>query len=244
MRIIIDGGGSGSQTTELKKILNSIIDHNKPLLYIPLGMEPTDYISSFERIKNDLLQNDLVQINIDSIEMVSSFEDLSNKEFSNYSALYFDDGNAFKLLNGLKYYGVYSRIGDYINNNGIVYGRGVGASILGYDVQVCSNLGSNNVNLGDTKGYNVLGGTSIFPKYNKKYTNRSESENTAFNDRNNNIMMQFSITEAAVVALPEEDGLYVYDNVVTAIGTKNYFFYEDGVRKEYQIKKGTTKYRK
>lgn len=39
MKLILCGGGSGDQNTLANQKLNEIIDHNKPILYIPLAMD-------------------------------------------------------------------------------------------------------------------------------------------------------------------------------------------------------------
>ena len=45
MRIFLCGGGCGEQTIDANKKLNSIIDHSKPILYIPLAMKSERYSS-------------------------------------------------------------------------------------------------------------------------------------------------------------------------------------------------------
>ena len=39
MKIFLNGGGCGPQTDAVLKRFNEMIDHTKPLLYIPLAME-------------------------------------------------------------------------------------------------------------------------------------------------------------------------------------------------------------
>ena len=39
MRIFLCGGGDGEQTRMANQRLDQIVDHTKPLLYIPLAME-------------------------------------------------------------------------------------------------------------------------------------------------------------------------------------------------------------
>ena len=43
MRIFLCGGGCGQQTVDANKKLNEVIDHNKPILYIPLAMPSERY---------------------------------------------------------------------------------------------------------------------------------------------------------------------------------------------------------
>ena len=39
MQLILCGGGSREQNTLANQKLNEIVDHNKPILYIPLAMD-------------------------------------------------------------------------------------------------------------------------------------------------------------------------------------------------------------
>ena len=42
MRIFLCGGGCGQQTVDANKKLNKVIDHNKPILYIPCLLYTSD----------------------------------------------------------------------------------------------------------------------------------------------------------------------------------------------------------
>lgn len=80
MKLILCGGGSGEQNHFANKKLNEIIDHSKPLLYIPLAMDEGDhpYDSCYEWICGELAQVQLV-----GIDMVRSFEELAKKTIVN-----------------------------------------------------------------------------------------------------------------------------------------------------------------
>ena len=49
---------------------------------------------------------------------------------ANYSAIFIGGGNTFKLLKGIKDRGAFSKLKDFINNNGIIFGGSAGAIIL------------------------------------------------------------------------------------------------------------------
>lgn len=74
MRIFLCGGGCGKQTIEAYKKLNEIIDHNKPLLYIPLAMKSEKYDSCYEWITGELSN-----VEVTRIDMVRRKEELSEK---------------------------------------------------------------------------------------------------------------------------------------------------------------------
>lgn len=39
MKLILNGGGDGKQVENARQLLNSIIDHSKKILYIPLAWD-------------------------------------------------------------------------------------------------------------------------------------------------------------------------------------------------------------
>ena len=81
MKLILCGGGSGEQNYYANKKLNEIIDHSKPLLYVPLAMDESDhpYDSCYEWITGELSQ-----VQLSGIDMVRSFEELAQKDYNNY----------------------------------------------------------------------------------------------------------------------------------------------------------------
>ena len=73
MKLYLNGGGCGNQTLLAYREINKIINHNEPVLYIPLAIDEEDhpYDSCYERIKEEISS-----IDIPKIEMVRSFEEL------------------------------------------------------------------------------------------------------------------------------------------------------------------------
>ena len=209
MRLILCGGGSGEQNYFANKKLNEIIDHNKPLLYIPLAMDEGthSYDSCYEWITSELSK-----VNISRIEMVRDFSELTEKNYNDYCALFIGGGNTYKLLKGLKDSGAFIKIKEFIDNDGIVIGGSAGAVIFGYDIDVVSVMDSNDVNLDDTKGFNCLNGISIFPHYMNKKSSLSEEENIERFNKFTSAISIFSSTKGDVIAIPEEDAIFVNGN--------------------------------
>lgn len=151
MRIFLCGGGCGQQTVDANKKLNEVIDHNKPILYIPLAMPSERYPSCYEWIKDELKG-----IDVPNIDMVVSGTDLFNKNLENYSALFIGGGNTFKLLKDLKDSGSFEKIKVFIENNGVVFGGSAGAIILGQCIDTCKYADKNEVDLKDLMGFDVI----------------------------------------------------------------------------------------
>lgn len=232
MQLILCGGGSGKQNELANKQLNKIINHEKPILYIPLAMNEKDhpYDSCYEWIKKELSN-----VDIPDIDMVKSFKELTLKNLQNYSALFIGGGNTYKLLSGLKQSGAFNKIKDYINNNGIIIGNSAGAVIFGYDINVISSMDKNNVKLKDTKGFDVLSGTSIFPHYINNKSNLSKQENEIRINNFTNSIINFSQSTGQVIAIPEEDAIYLNQNEIKVIGTKPYYIFKNKKEKKIEI---------
>lgn len=99
MQLILCGGGDGEQNTQANQRLNEIIDHTKPILYIPLAMDEIEhpYDECYEWIKEELRN-----VDVPSIKMVRTFEELASENLEEYTALFIGGGNTYKLLLGLK----------------------------------------------------------------------------------------------------------------------------------------------
>ena len=91
------------------------------------------------------IQGELSNVDIPSIEMVRTFEELASKRLQSYTAIFIGGGNTYKLLSGLKQSGAFDNIKNYINNDGIVIGGSAGAVIFGYDIDIIESMDPNNV---------------------------------------------------------------------------------------------------
>lgn len=232
MQLILCGGGDGKQNTQANQRLNEIIDHTRPILYIPLAMDEKvhSYDSCYEWIKGELRN-----VDIPSIEMVRTFEELASKDLEKYAALFIGGGNTYKLLLGLKSTKAFANIKNYLNNNGIIIGGSAGAVIFGYDINIISSMDLNDVNLIDTKGFDMLSGISIFPHYTNKKSTLTEQENEKRLIDFTNSIINFSKTVGEVFAIPEEDAIYVNDNSIEFLGTRPYFIFKNGIMEKYEI---------
>ncbi|MDE7178974.1 MAG: Type 1 glutamine amidotransferase-like domain-containing protein [Lachnospiraceae bacterium] len=102
-----------------------------------------------------------------------------------------------KLLLGLKQSDAFQKIKEYILNDGIVIGGSAGAVIFGKDIDIISSMDSNDVNLTDTAGFNVLSGISIFPHYTNKKSSLNDIESEQRHNRFTNAIKDFSLKKAA-----------------------------------------------
>ena len=200
MKLILCGGGSGDQNKISYELLNEIIDNSKPILYVPLAIDEKDhpYDGCLEWITGELSNLD-----IKGIEMVRTFEELSKKDLNNYSSLYIGGGNTYKLLKGLKESKSFDKIKEYLENDGIVLGSIAGSVIFSKDIEVIKPMDPNEVNLKDTKGFNILNNTSIFPHYINYKSRYTEEENKLMIEKYTNYLLEYSKKEQ-VIAIPKK----------------------------------------
>lgn len=213
MKLFLCGGGAGSQTIEANRRFNEVIDHTKPLLYIPLAMEPELYPGCLEWIKGEM-----ASVDVPGIEMVTSCEELAVKNLEDYCALFIGGGNTYKLLDDLKVSGAFEKIKDYIEHDGVVFGGSAGAIIFGADLEACALDDVNEVGLEDIAGFDVLNGISLLCHY----TNRTKEKDEASRE----YLAELTRKKGGVLALPEEDTIFVNDGEVEVIGTRPYYYFE------------------
>lgn len=221
MKVFLCGGGDGTQTVEANKRLNQVIDHAKPLLYIPLAMEYEMYDRCYEWICNELKA-----VDVPRIDMVRSAKELAKKNLFDYCALFIGGGNTFKLLKDLKTSGAFDRIKNYLENGGIAFGGSAGAIIFGEDLESCNLYDENTVGLSETSGFDILHGISVLCHY----TNRTAKKDA----QSQEYLLQIS-KHRKIVALPEEVTLFVQDDRVEVIGNRPFYWFENGtMTKKFQ----------
>ena len=232
MKLFLNGGGSGESFMEPFKILNQEIDNNKPVLYVPLAMDENEhpYDGCYEWI-TEKFKN----INIPYIDMTRSFEDLASRNFENYSCIFIGGGNTYKLLKGMKETKTFNKLAEYVNNGGIIFGASAGAVIFGKDINIISEMDKNDVNLIDTKGFDMINRYSIFPHYTNKKSKLSKEENTQRHEKFTKSIIEFSKSLGKVYALPEEDTMIYCDGNLEIIGTLPYYICENGIITKYDV---------
>lgn len=227
MRIFLCGGGDGEQTKLANRKLNCMIDHSKPILYVPLAMESENYDSCLEWIKGELKE-----VDVPEIIMVRSSKELAEQDLEKYGAIFIGGGNTYKLLNELKLSGSFEHIRQYLEKDGIIFGGSAGAIIFGYDIESCACMDQNEIGLTDTRGFDVLNGYSILAHYTNGSSRLTEEQNRKRTDRYTEEMIRYSINHGPVIALPEEDTLLINGNEKEMIGDRPYYCFIQGKRKE------------
>ena len=215
MKLILNGGGTGKQVSDTRSLLNSIIDHNKKVLYIPFAWPDSTYSGCLE-----FMTDELSDIDKQGIDMVRTTDDLMAKNFTDYACIYIGGGNTYKLLNDLKNSGAFDKIKNYLlEEDGIIYGGSAGAIIFGKDLDSCNTDDENEVGLIDNTGFNMINGYSLLCHYTSRESERTELSK--------NYLLELSKIKP-IYAIPEEDTIYVEDDKVSFIGSRPYYEFSNG----------------
>ena len=104
MRLLLNGGGGINELKPAMKILEDIMDHSKPILYVPLAMDEKEH--PYDDCYN-WFQDVISDMNICGVDMAKSYEELANFNLENYSSIFIGGGNTYKLLKEIKYNGIF-----------------------------------------------------------------------------------------------------------------------------------------
>ncbi len=75
MKLLLNGGGSTKELIPVMNKLNEIMDHSKPILYIPLAMDEAEH--TYDSCYDWFLQQ-VVNVDVHSFDMPSTFEELAS----------------------------------------------------------------------------------------------------------------------------------------------------------------------
>ena len=198
-----------------------MIRHDLPCLYIPLAMEEDQYDSCYKWIKGELRGTE-----IPGIEMVRSAEELSRKHPDDYSFLFIGGGNTFRLLSEIKRVSMFEPIREYLRNGGTAFGGSAGAIIFGEDLESCALDDDNEAGLQDTRGFDVLCGVSFLCHF----TNRTREQDL----RSEEYLLRIS-EHRKIIALPEEDTLFLNETRLEEIIDRPYYIFDRGRKTEIPV---------
>lgn len=216
-KIFLSGGGGLEESKDLDTKFFDSLDSGDKILYIPvalnrdhIGFEACyDWFSSVVAYHNDNKDLDFT--------MILENDDIPNLD--NYDVIYIGGGDTFKLLDYIIRKDLVSKLKDYINNGGIVYGGSAGAIILGKDIRTVENENDNNYQY--YQGLNLINDLSIICHYKDE--------------------LDMDIKDAiiklggVIVALPENSGLILTDDGIEKVGSP-FIFNKEG-KKDFSYEK-------
>lgn len=222
MKAILCGGGWAEKTVIPNKLFESLIDAAKPILYIPLARDRGE--DNYESCKV-WLNGELKDIRHGEIVMLRSASEIVDKNVADFTGVFIGGGNTYKLLKELKESPAFEWLKNYLQTDGVIYGCSAGACLCGHDIDSCLYMDPNDVKLKDVAGLNAAFEFSIAAHY----TNGDKKET----ELATKYLKEYS-KKTPVVALPEENSLYINDDVVKVIGSRPYYIFRNGTLTEFQ----------
>ncbi|MGM0840111.1 MAG: Type 1 glutamine amidotransferase-like domain-containing protein [Bacillota bacterium] len=215
VNLFLSGGGDKEQTEILDKEFVSVIDLNKPLLYIPIAMQgEIPYEDCYKWIHSVFYP-----LGINEIEMWTDLEAKSPEDLRKFSSIYIGGGNTFYLLNTLRATGFDEILKEYIDKKGIVYGGSAGAIIFGRDSLTASHMDPNHTNLKTFEGFNYIDNYSVWCHY-----------ETSHDDLIKQYVDKHGIS---VIALPDETGIVSSEVTLKVIGSSPAYIFK--IRDQYVV---------
>ena len=193
MRLLLSGGGDPEFVVPLDELFASQIGPGKPVLYIPVAMEP--HIFTYDQCHAWFLET-YRPYGIEHIEMCTDLA--CAQDLEQYTAVYIGGGNTFKLLKAMKESHFDAKLTAYLRGGGLAYGGSAGALIFGQTIRSTHDV--NDAGLADLSGLNLLGGRDVWAHYREDEAARIEAYGSD------------------LYILYEESGLFIQDGKIESVG--------------------------
>lgn len=191
------GGGSAEDSKLLDERFVEILDHTKPLVYIPNAMKSRPYQSCLK-----WLQSVMIPLSVTNIEM---WDDLRSRyPVTSIAGIYIGGGDTAKLLKELRASGFNNYLLEAANVGVPLYGGSAGAIIFGEDIRTDPEY--KNLSDSEARGLKITPGYSIFCHYNI--------------DEENVVRQLSRALGHDIIAIPEKAGGHLAGNILTNYGTE------------------------
>ncbi|MFD1174545.1 Type 1 glutamine amidotransferase-like domain-containing protein [Oceanobacillus picturae] len=212
--MILSGGGGPKETLEINKYFVQEIDISKPLLYLPIALNPDyrTYESSY-----DYVNSVLNPLGINEITMWVDIKNKTIEDMKQFSAVYISGGNTFSLLNDLKSARFDAVLSQFLLEGGTIYGQSAGAIIFGNHIKILPDVDLNNVGLKKFNALNLVKDCCIWCHYKKE----------------DDAMIEEAVIEYGhpIIAIPDGTAVVLSDNKIRVIGSEPAYLFE-GDKKE------------
>lgn len=222
MKLFISGGGGGEQSFALDTKFAQAIKENghtdttKPLLYIPVAMDPAHhpYPECLDWLKSVMTKHGVHNI------VMWTETDLQGKteaDFAQFSGIYIGGGNTFKLLNDLRNFALIESLRNAAQKIPI-YGGSAGAILLTPSIRAAGYLDPNDVGIQDLTALNLFP-NEIWVHYNApKYIPKGSLINgvPSMDDDIKKFLVNNELK--SIYAIPEDVGIIYYGKDIVWVG--------------------------
>lgn len=200
MKLILSGGGDGTQSIKVDTYYRSLNPGRKTIAYIPHAIASSDW----EKAEEWLLQRPALEGL--TVRPVKDLANVDVAELTLCHSIFIMGGNTFTLLDCFRKTGFASTLVSIVDEV-LIYGISAGAIVLGHDIQsaeIGPDADVNTVGLMDLAGVNLLQEYNIHAHFTP--------------DQSDILTEMCKKSNHACIALSERAGVYVNGRIVTNIG--------------------------
>lgn len=212
--LYLSGGGGKEQTKCIDRVFASELDGGKPLLYLPIAMNPDD-ISYEECYK--WIQGVFTPFGVSDITMWVDLRGMTLDDLKGFSGVYIGGGNTFSLMQDFLQSGFHTILTRFIDEGGMIYGGSAGAIVAGSNIATSIHMDDNQVGLKTFNGLRLLEDFAVWCHY--------EEENDPL------ISSFIEVHDQPVIALSEETGIVRKNGRMIVLGTKPAFVFDTEIKR-------------
>ena len=219
LKFILTGGADSDKFEKIDNHFISLLGKKPTLLFIPLAGEEDSWDDGLDRI-----QEVFSTIEFDAIEMCVDLSVLEWDYIKNFSAIYIDGGNTFRLMEAIHNTHTFEILHRFLHSGGILNGDSAGAIVLGSHIQTAhfGEVGDKNESeVISYQGLGLIGKWAIHCHY--KVDEDDEIE-------------RFSDTYGfPVIALHEETAIYIEDGILKVFGPGEAVIFKGYLKKTLKV---------
>ena len=206
-KIFLGGGGGEKDSVELDKRFVSLLDLNKPLIYIPVAMKEEKYLAC-----QQWFTSVFSSLGVTKIDMRTDLR--QEMKSDQIAGVYIGGGDTVKLWRELHDSGFDATLRQCIEQGIPVYGGSAGAIVLGKDIRSSPEGKGQAADV--ALALDVLYGHVV-------YCHLKTLADAQVVQKDLNL---------PVIALPERAGAYLQDQVLEAIGFESIWILEPNTQRE------------
>ncbi len=214
MRLFLSGGSM--EPFILDKMFVDAIDKTKPLLYIPIAMDPKEHSAEECFV---WMKNYFSKFNFSNIVMTTDLRKISEKDLDKFGGVYIGGGNTPFLLKELKDSGFYEHLKTLIEKDVPLAGGSAGAIIFAKTIVPSLSTDENGVKLKIFDSLDKLQGWDLDAHY-----------EISMDADIRRYMKEYNLKK--VIALPERCGLFVEGKKMKIIGELSAWIFDSKGKKE------------
>ncbi len=214
MKLFLSGGGS--EAFKLDEEFIKEIDKSKPMLYIPIAMDPKKHSCSecFKWIKDYFRP-----FSFGNIIMKTDLNKINRDEINKFGSVYIGGGNTPILLKELRESGFIEILKDLMNKDIPIAGGSAGAIIFTKTIIPSLSADKNKVKLKNLNGLNKINDYEMWCHYESSM----DKEILEY-------MKKYNFNK--IIALPDKVGIYVNNNNMIILENKTAYVFNEKEKRE------------